>query len=65
MMEQVGVFRVNCMDCLDRTNVVQGLLALESLQDQLMVGTVCRVSLSVCQNGYATLNAFVCVFSVV
>lgn len=23
MSEQRGVFRVNCMDCLDRTNVVQ------------------------------------------
>ena len=24
---QEGVFRVNCIDCLDRTNVVQGVLA--------------------------------------
>lgn len=23
MSEQKGVFRVNCIDCLDRTNVVQ------------------------------------------
>ena len=23
VLEQTGVFRVNCMDCLDRTNVVQ------------------------------------------
>lgn len=24
---QSGVFRINCIDCLDRTNVVQGVLA--------------------------------------
>ncbi|KAF6258005.1 SacI homology domain-containing protein [Scenedesmus sp. NREL 46B-D3] len=37
---QEGVFRVNCVDCLDRTNVVQGLLgrhALEALLAQLGV----------------------------
>ena len=28
---QNGVFRTNCMDCLDRTNVVQSLLAKENL----------------------------------
>lgn len=28
---QRGVFRTNCMDCLDRTNVVQSLLATENL----------------------------------
>ncbi|KAL8575893.1 hypothetical protein ACOMHN_027291 [Nucella lapillus] len=33
--KQCGVFRTNCMDCLDRTNVVQSLLALETLQEQL------------------------------
>lgn len=32
---QKGVFRVNCIDCLDRTNVVQGLLAKRILQAQL------------------------------
>ncbi|CAB4036756.1 phosphatidylinositide phosphatase SAC1-B, partial [Paramuricea clavata] len=32
--EQTGVFRTNCMDCLDRTNVVQSMLARESLQQQ-------------------------------
>ena len=26
-MEQSSVFRVNCMDCLDRTNVVQAAIA--------------------------------------
>jgi len=29
--QQSGVFRTNCMDCLDRTNVVQSLLANENL----------------------------------
>jgi hypothetical protein len=28
MSKQKGVFRVNCIDCLDRTNVVQVVLAL-------------------------------------
>ncbi|XP_075442401.1 phosphatidylinositol-3-phosphatase SAC1 isoform X2 [Ascaphus truei] len=32
---QDGIFRSNCMDCLDRTNVVQSLLARRSLQVQL------------------------------
>ena len=29
---QEGVFRVNCIDCLDRTNVVQGVLARKHLE---------------------------------
>ncbi|XP_046849914.1 phosphatidylinositide phosphatase SAC2-like [Xenia sp. Carnegie-2017] len=33
--EQLGVFRVNCMDCLDRTNVVQAALARSVLIAQL------------------------------
>ncbi|XP_070575933.1 phosphatidylinositol-3-phosphatase SAC1-like [Ptychodera flava] len=32
---QEGVFRTNCIDCLDRTNVVQSLLARKTLQEQL------------------------------
>ncbi|XP_056597781.1 phosphatidylinositol-3-phosphatase SAC1-A [Triplophysa dalaica] len=35
MSEQSGTFRSNCMDCLDRTNVIQSLLARCSLQNQL------------------------------
>ena len=27
IMQQNGVFRVNCLDCLDRTNLVQGMLS--------------------------------------
>ncbi|GAB5567988.1 phosphatidylinositide phosphatase SAC2 isoform X2 [Prionailurus iriomotensis] len=34
---QEGVFRSNCMDCLDRTNVIQSLLARRSLQAQLQL----------------------------
>uniref|UniRef100_A0A8C2DX77 SAC1 like phosphatidylinositide phosphatase a n=1 Tax=Cyprinus carpio TaxID=7962 RepID=A0A8C2DX77_CYPCA len=37
--EQSGTFRSNCMDCLDRTNVIQSLLARRSLQSQLQVTT--------------------------
>ncbi|PIA19050.1 hypothetical protein COEREDRAFT_90939 [Coemansia reversa NRRL 1564] len=33
---QQGVFRVNCMDCLDRTNVVQSSLAGFVLNEQLV-----------------------------
>ncbi|GAA6096085.1 phosphatidylinositol-3-phosphatase SAC1-A [Tachysurus ichikawai] len=35
VVEQSGTFRSNCMDCLDRTNVIQSLLARRSLQSQL------------------------------
>ncbi len=35
LFRQTGVVRTNCMDCLDRTNVVQSLLAAEFLQDAL------------------------------
>jgi len=35
-IKQEGVFRTNCIDNLDRTNVVQGLLARYSLTQQLM-----------------------------
>ena len=31
IVTQLGVFRTNCMDCLDRTNVVQSMLANENL----------------------------------
>ncbi|XP_056015741.1 phosphatidylinositol-3-phosphatase SAC1-like isoform X1 [Ostrea edulis] len=33
--QQEGVFRTNCIDCLDRTNVVQGILARIVLEKQL------------------------------
>lgn len=33
--QQQGVFRTNCVDSLDRTNVVQGMLARKQLEMQL------------------------------
>ncbi|CAL1547866.1 unnamed protein product [Lymnaea stagnalis] len=36
LMTQSGVFRTNCIDCLDRTNVVQSLIAKEVLIDQFV-----------------------------
>lgn len=35
---QEGVFRTNCIDCLDRTNVVQSMLA-----KKILVSTLCRL----------------------
>lgn len=35
--QQDGIFRTNCIDCLDRTNVVQSLLARRNLQQVLVV----------------------------
>ncbi|CUS07201.1 unnamed protein product [Tuber aestivum] len=37
VLQQEGVFRTNCLDCLDRTNLVQGILskmAIESFLEQ-------------------------------
>ena len=42
VLEQMGIFRTNCLDCLDRTNVIQGIisqLAIDSFlghRDQLV-----------------------------
>ncbi|KAJ2876636.1 hypothetical protein GGH93_000632 [Coemansia aciculifera] len=36
LTKQSGVFRVNCMDCLDRTNVVQSAIARSVLNEQLV-----------------------------
>lgn len=40
ILTQEGVFRTNCVDCLDRTNVVQSLLARRSLKIVLQVSTI-------------------------
>ncbi|GER55793.1 phosphoinositide phosphatase family protein [Striga asiatica] len=41
VMEQGGVIRSNCIDCLDRTNVTQSYLAQKSLNSQLQrVGAI-------------------------
>jgi hypothetical protein len=37
IIEQRSVFRVNCMDCLDRTNVVQAALARYVMEVQVIV----------------------------
>ncbi|XP_033626106.1 phosphatidylinositide phosphatase SAC1-like [Asterias rubens] len=42
LKHQTGVFRTNCMDCLDRTNVVQSLLARRTLQEQLQRFNILR-----------------------
>ena len=34
---QNGVFRTNCIDCLERTNVVQSMLAHRILELQMQV----------------------------
>jgi phosphatidylinositol 4-phosphatase len=34
--EQTSVVRTNCMDCLDRTNVVQSMLARHMITKQLI-----------------------------
>ena len=36
MCNQKGVFRVNCIDSLDRTNVVQSLIARKILEKQMI-----------------------------
>lgn len=33
--QQEGIFRVNCMDCLDRTNVVQAAIARLVMEQQV------------------------------
>lgn len=35
IVTQKGIMRTNCLDCLDRTNVFQSKLALDSLNVQL------------------------------
>lgn len=32
VMQQSGVFRTNCLDCLDRTNLVQGIISQTALE---------------------------------
>ncbi len=42
LSRQCGVFRTNCVDCLDRTNVVQGVLGRKALEAVLMSYGVLR-----------------------
>ena len=39
--QQQGVFRVNCVDCLDRTNVAQSVLAFRMALNQLHALSLC------------------------
>ena len=36
LKQQQGIFRTNCMDCLDRTNVIQSQIAWVVLVNQMM-----------------------------
>ena len=38
MMQQEGVFRTNCLDCLDRTNLIQTIISQMALVDYLESG---------------------------
>ena len=43
LCNQEGIFRVNCMDCLDRTNVVQSMFARSVLLSLVSVELWCIV----------------------
>eukprot|EP01134_Creolimax_fragrantissima_P003445 CFRG3445T1 len=49
---QVGVFRTNCLDCLDRTNAVMQLIGQEVLKIQLAVASIETRHLSRFQDAY-------------
>lgn len=46
--DQRGVFRVNCMDCLDRTNVVQAALARHIMEQQVKGNTIVIIVMFTC-----------------
>ncbi|PKA66909.1 Phosphoinositide phosphatase SAC8 [Apostasia shenzhenica] len=54
MLEQGGVVRANCIDCLDRTNVTQSYLAGKSLDSQLQQSGL--FSSSECISLYGDVN---------
>ena len=45
--QQTGVIRTNCVDCLDRTNVVQTLLARRILEQQLKTYDIIKYNESI------------------
>ncbi|CAG2063282.1 unnamed protein product, partial [Timema podura] len=54
--QQDGVFRTNCIDCLDRTNVVQSMLARRSLNQVLQKLSILRTGQNVENNfGFESL----------
>lgn len=50
--EQRNVFRINCMDCLDRTNVVQANIAREVL----LITVSCRLFLETNIESFSLLS---------
>lgn len=52
---QDGVVRTNCMDCLDRTNVVQSLLARRSMlvSQESDAGCICLANASYVHRSHA------------
>ena len=36
LKEQTGIIRTNCLDCLDRTNVIQARIAWKVLENQVI-----------------------------
>ena len=55
LCRQEGVFRVNCMDCLDRTNVVQTAFCRQVLQSAVSTGLL--HSRGFCVNTFSGLAA--------
>lgn len=45
LSEQAGVFRTNCLDCLDRTNFFQAKLAIITLQNIFKITNVGEIDM--------------------
>lgn len=48
--KQEGIFRVNCMDCLDRTNVVQAAVARVVMEHQVRLAPCLDLSKEIHMN---------------
>jgi hypothetical protein len=57
VLEQAGVFRVNCVDCLDRTNVVQTAIARRVLELQLAKLGVVQPEVGLCADERSIFQA--------
>lgn len=55
---QDGVFRTNCIDCLDRTNVVQSMLAKRSYQQALRKIGILSAGQTLDSASYAVVDLF-------
>lgn len=58
--KQEGIFRVNCMDCLDRTNVVQAAIARVVMEQQACTTNVLLQVLSA--SNLIVIHREICVF---